>query len=581
MSSLKGLWKLLAPFHKRFYFFLVLAVVYESFAILDSYVLSFSIEKLGVGSLKNLAIWIGIILVIDEINMRLDNKFDWEVVVGFYYEIYKYLKIRMLTLFLDMDISWHHQQKSGALLGKINNGVDKVCDLTMTLGWEVVPTTIQLFISAIPLSFINPWCTLIIFVAFVIFVALTIRQLNLQKPYRVQKYTHYEEEWAHAMNAVNNIEIVQLHNGQHRVRDEFTSIHQNLMDQGVKEVHIGVYIFNRWKIRVSSYARRAILGLLLYQTLQGQISVGELVFAWTLTEKLMHSFWRIARLFDRVAESSEGIKRLVDTAELRPEIQSPHNAPASANDQNTISLSHVSYAHPTENSEEDETCITDLSLTIEAGESIAIVGPSGAGKSTLVKLLPRLIDVTAGVVTIGGTNVTEWELSELRGMFALVSQDYAVMDGTFTDNIALGDYHATQTQIVSASQKAGIHEFIMSTPLGYETQLGERGILLSGGQKQRVALARAFLKMPHILILDEPTSALDSQTEAKLQEALEEFYKDPHVTVIVIAHRLATIKNCNRIVVMDEGHIVEEGTHEELIGNHGIYANLHELQNIS
>ncbi|PIZ44574.1 hypothetical protein COY32_06210, partial [candidate division WWE3 bacterium CG_4_10_14_0_2_um_filter_41_14] len=190
-------------------------------------------------------------------------------------------------------------------------------------------------------------------------------------------------------------------------------------------------------------------------------------------------------------------------------------------------------------------------------------------------------DATGGAVMINGVDVKNWDLTSLRGLFGLVSQDYAIMDGTFVANISLGDLHASAYAIERAAQKAGIHGFIKSCENGYETQLGERGILLSGGQKQRVALARAFLKKPHILILDEPTSALDSQTEAKLQEALEEFYKDPHVTVIVIAHRLATIKNCNQIVVMDKGRIVEEGTHKDLIEHRGMYANLHELQNIS
>ena len=581
MSSLKGVWSLLAPFHKRFYLFIGIAIVYETLGVLDTYLLSFSIERISSADIQMLFFWIGAILVFDEIHMRLDNKFDWEIVVEFYYKMYEYLNVRILKHFLGMDLSWHHQQKSGALLGKVNNGVDKVTDLVMMLEWELIPTILQLSISAIPLSYINPWCTLLVFVALVGFVTLTIKQQAVQKPYREARYQLYEDSWARAMDAVTGIGIVQLYNAAGEMQRQYEQIHKDLKSQGTSEVHIGIYRYNRWKIRVSSYARRAILGLLLYQTMLGQISVAELVFAWTLTEKLMHSFWRIARLVDRIAESSEGIKRLVDVTNLTPNIVNPQKAQTPHHEYCTITLKNVSYAHPNGTNEPNEDCIRGINLTINPGDSIAIVGPSGAGKSTLVQLLPRLIDATGGAVMINGVDVKNWDLTSLRGLFGLVSQDYAIMDGTFVANISLGDLHASAYAIERAAQKAGIHEFIKSCEKGYETQLGERGILLSGGQKQRVALARAFLKKPHILILDEPTSALDSQTEAKLQEALEEFYRDPHVTVIVIAHRLATIKNCNRIVVMDNGRIVEEGTHKDLIEHRGMYANLHELQNIS
>ena len=225
---------------------------------------------------------------------------------------------------------------------------------------------------------------------------------------------------------------------------------------------------------------------------------------------------------------------------------------------------------------EGKPVIDHLSLAIEPGETVALVGPSGGGKSTTCALLPRFYDIDAGSITIDGQDVREVTQESLRQAIGLVQQDVYLFDGTLRENIAYGRPGATDEQIENAARRANIHEFIAALPEGYDTVVGERGSRLSGGQKQRVAIARVFLKDPSILILDEATSALDNESEEAVQESLERLAADR--TTIIIAHRLSTIKNADRIATVEDGRVVEHGTHEELLARGGIYARYYRMQ---
>ena len=220
--------------------------------------------------------------------------------------------------------------------------------------------------------------------------------------------------------------------------------------------------------------------------------------------------------------------------------------------------------------------LRNVSFVVEPGKTIALVGSSGAGKSTIFNLLERLYDVSSGEVLIDGQNVRDVTLQSLRQSMALVSQDPAIFSDTVRNNIALGRLTASEAEIVEAAKAAAAHDFITRMPLGYNTPTGERGGLLSGGEKQRVTLARAFLRDAPILLLDEATSALDAESEAQVQEALARLSRGR--TTLVIAHRLATVRKADLILVMDKGAIVERGTHDELVAGGGLYAHLSKLQ---
>jgi ATP-binding cassette, subfamily B, bacterial len=220
--------------------------------------------------------------------------------------------------------------------------------------------------------------------------------------------------------------------------------------------------------------------------------------------------------------------------------------------------------------------IQNLSLSIPADKTIAIVGATGSGKSTLVKLLMRLYEIQSGKITLDGIDIRELQLNDLRSSMGWVSQDVFLFHGSVLENIAYGSFDASDDRIVEAAKIAEAHNFIEQLPLGYDTIVGERGQKLSGGQRQRLAIARAVLRDPPILILDEATSAVDNETEAAIQKSLERITVNR--TTIAIAHRLSTIRNADRIYVMERGRMVEQGKHEELLSEHGIYAGLWDLQ---
>jgi subfamily B ATP-binding cassette protein MsbA len=220
--------------------------------------------------------------------------------------------------------------------------------------------------------------------------------------------------------------------------------------------------------------------------------------------------------------------------------------------------------------------LTDFNLEIQPGEIVALVGPSGAGKSTVANLLPRFYDVTGGSLTIDGTDVRDVTFRSLRQQIGLVPQETMLFNASVRENILYGRLDASEDEIVRAAKAANAHEFIMRLPDGYDTIVGDRGNALSGGQRQRIAIARAILKDPRILILDEATSALDTESEKIVQAALERLMQGR--TSVVIAHRLSTIRDANKIVVIDHGRIVEEGTHAELLARGGLYAHLYAVQ---
>jgi len=220
--------------------------------------------------------------------------------------------------------------------------------------------------------------------------------------------------------------------------------------------------------------------------------------------------------------------------------------------------------------------LNHISLEIEKGQTFALVGPSGGGKTTICHLIPRFYPVSSGKILIDGKNIEDITLSSLRRNIGIVQQDIYLFNASIRENILYGKLDATEEEVITAAKRANIHDYIMSLENGYDTQIGERGVRLSGGQKQRLSIARVFLKNPPILILDEATSALDNTTEILIQQALDELSKGR--TTIVVAHRLSTIKRADEIAVINEGKILEQGNHEELLAREGMYADLYRLQ---
>jgi len=308
-----------------------------------------------------------------------------------------------------------------------------------------------------------------------------------------------------------------------------------------------------------------------WYVIQGELSYGEFIAYLLLTNVFFRPIEKINSVIESYPRGIAGFKQYLEILHTAPDIEDAPDAVDVEHLDGNMRFDQVTFSY-----EDGKTVLPDIDLSIRAGETVAFVGPSGAGKTTLCSLIPRFYDVDAGQITIDGIDIRTMTRASLRRQIGIVQQDVFLFSGTIGENIAYGKLDASEDEIWAAAKQAQLDEFIRSQPDGMETVIGERGVKLSGGQKQRLAIARMFLKNPPILILDEATSALDTATEVAIQQALVELSRGR--TTLVIAHRLATIKNADRIVVVTEAGIAEEGQHDELIVADGIYSRLHKAQ---
>lgn len=305
--------------------------------------------------------------------------------------------------------------------------------------------------------------------------------------------------------------------------------------------------------------------------LQGEMNYIDLITFALYISTFLTPVRKLAAFVEQFLNGMAGFKRFVELMRVEPAVQDAPDAVDMDTARGDILVDDVSFSY-----EDGETVLDHVSIHIPQGETVAVVGPSGGGKSTLCQLIPRFYDVTGGRILVDGMDVRHLTQQSLRQNIGIVQQDVFLFAGTIYDNIRYGKPDATQEEIMEAAKRAEIYDDIMAMPDGFQTYVGERGVILSGGQKQRVSIARIFLKNPPILILDEATSALDSVTEARIQSAFDELAKGR--TTLIIAHRLSTIRNAHRIIVVDDNRIVEEGTHQELLQSGGEYAQLYNAQ---
>lgn len=308
-----------------------------------------------------------------------------------------------------------------------------------------------------------------------------------------------------------------------------------------------------------------------HNVIDGATTAGSLIAFLVYAVNISNPIKRVTRTIGNIQKALAAAERVFNVMDLPEEVRNLPGATVLPPVRGNIVFEHVSFAYNT-----GEEVLHDVSFEVKPGQVIGLVGPSGAGKSTIASLLPRFYDVTGGRITVDGIDIKAVTLDSLREQVGIVPQETLLFNGSVYDNIKYGRLDATEAEIIDAAKAANAHEFILNLPKGYETQLGDRGVNVSGGQRQRIAIARAILKNPRILILDEATSALDTESERLVQEALDRLMVGR--TSFAIAHRLSTIKNADRILVLEDGKLVEDGNHEQLMAMDGLYAHLYKIQ---
>ncbi|MGI5856875.1 MAG: ABC transporter ATP-binding protein [Candidatus Merdivicinus sp.] len=475
-----------------------------------------------------------------------------------------------------LPFSFFDEHKTGSIMSRIINDLMDISELAHHGPEDLFLSVIMLIGSFIILCTINVLLTLIIFafLPFMIWFSVIIRrEMNAA-------FTRTREEMAEINagleNSIAGIRVSRAYTCGTHEEKKFARYNDRYQKARSDSYRVMAKFFSTTGF-FTDFLYLVVLvagGLFFYFE---KIDAGGFAAFLLYINLFLNPVNRLISFFEQFQNGMTGFRRFEEIMAVEEEPEAP-GAKVLQNVRGAIDFDGVSFQYESREDGEDVShmVIRDLSLHIDPGKTVALVGPSGAGKTTLCHLIPRFYEVSSGAIRIDGQDITGLTRLSLRQNIGMVAQEVFLFTGTIRENIAYGNLDATEEQIIEAAKKANIHDYIMTLDEGYDTYVGERGVKLSGGQKQRISIARIFLKNPAILILDEATSALDNATEMLIQQALEELSRGR--TCIVVAHRLSTIKNADEIIVLTDEGIQERGTHQELLEQDGIYANLYQYQ---
>ena len=470
-----------------------------------------------------------------------------------------------------LSLSFFQQNRSGSIVSRLTsdialaqNFIGNACTLLWMDSISVIGIVIWLFLLSPRMATVS--------VIVLPFWVLTVRFFGQ----RIRKASHAVQEGLSELSGqvqekVAGATVVQAFAREKRETRLFHRMHRSLYDRQITTVRYQALNMAASNV-LTSVAPITVVLFGAHEVLTGRMTIGMMITFWTTLGLFYMPLQRLTDMAAVIANAGAAIDRIFDIFDITPDIADADGAiTLPAKIEGHVELRNVSFGY-----DPDVPILKNLNLDIKPGEVIAFVGPSGAGKSTLVNLVPRFYDVTGGQILVDGLNIADVKVKSLRNNIGMVLQDNILFTGTIKENILYGRPGASDKEIIEAAVAANAHHFIEALPEGYETEIGERGTKLSGGQKQRLAITRAFLRDPRILILDEATSALDSESEKLIQNALNRLMVGR--TTLIIAHRLSTIMHADKIVAMQDGRIVEVGSHTDLLANRSLYYHLYKAQ---
>lgn len=461
----------------------------------------------------------------------------------------------------------------GQVISRVINDVEQTKDFILTGLMNIWLDCITIIIALSIMFFLDvklTFAAIFIFPFYILTVYFffgRLRKLTRVRSQALAEVQGFLHERVQGMSVIKSFAI------EDNEAKNFDNHNKNFLQRAFQHTRWNAYSFAAINT-VTDLGPIIVIGVGSYLAITGSITVGTLAAFVGYLEQLFGPLRRLVSSFTTLTQSFASMDRVFQLMDEDYDIKNGIGAQPIKISKGQIDLKHVSFKY----NENEKEVLHDINLTINKGETVAFVGMSGGGKSTLINLIPRFYDVTQGEILIDHHNVKEFLTGSLRNQIGLVQQDNILFSDTVKENILLGRPDATDDEVVEAAKMANAHDFISNLPNGYDTEVGERGVKLSGGQKQRLSIARIFLNNPPVLILDEATSALDLESEAIIQEALDVLSKDR--TTLIVAHRLSTITHADRIVVMENGRIVETGTHQQLINKRGAYEHLYSIQNL-